>query len=215
MSVPRPVRPEHIYLTHDEVAALAQSAEDVTGRPDDALLVNVLACTGIRINEALALQIKSVDLKSRRLRVVQAWTAGRGGTMVIGSPKSGGPRDVAIPRFLLPGLELLVAGRGADEYVFTASRGGPIFDHNWRARVLNPARAGAEPPETLTPHKLRHTAASMAIAAGADVKVVQQMLGHADASETLNTYAHLWPNNLDTIADALDRARSASLDGMS
>lgn len=49
----------------------------------------------------------------------------------------------------------------------------------------------------LTPHKLRHTTASLAIAAGADVKVIQQMLGHADAAMTLNIYGHLsrtdWP----------------------
>ncbi|WP_234998651.1 tyrosine-type recombinase/integrase [Demequina sp. NBRC 110057] len=108
-------------------------------------------------------------------------------------------------------LTTITSGRDPDEYLFTAARGGPILDHNWRARAFNPARAGAEVPSTLTPHKLRHTAASMAIAAGADVKVVQQMLGHADASETLNTYAHLWPDKLDTIADALDAARSASL----
>ena len=51
----------------------------------------------------------------------------------------------------------------------------------------------------------------MAIGVGADVKLVQQMLGHADASETLNTYAHLWPDNLDTVADALEAARLAAL----
>lgn len=66
----------------------------------------------------------------------------------------------------------------------------------------------------LTPHKLRHAAASLAIAAGADVKVVQQMLGHADAVMTLNVYGHLWPDRLHEVADVLDRKRRETLDGM-
>ncbi len=51
----------------------------------------------------------------------------------------------------------------------------------------------------------------MAIATGADVKLVQQMLGHADASETLNTYSHLWPDRIDEISTKLDAARDAAL----
>ncbi|SDI30747.1 Phage integrase family protein [Actinokineospora alba] len=64
----------------------------------------------------------------------------------------------------------------------------------------------------LTPHKLRHTAASLAIAVGADVKVIQLMLGHADASMTLNVYGHLWPDRLDEVADVLDIRRTAALE---
>jgi integrase len=63
----------------------------------------------------------------------------------------------------------------------------------------------------LTPHKLRHTTASLAIAAGADVKVLQLMLGHADASMTLNVYGHLFPDRLDEVADTLDARRLAAL----
>jgi len=62
----------------------------------------------------------------------------------------------------------------------------------------------------LYPHQLRHTAASLAIAAGADVKVVQQMLGHASATMTLDTYGHLFEDRLDEVGDAMDRARAAA-----
>ncbi|MTD53838.1 tyrosine-type recombinase/integrase [Amycolatopsis sp. RM579] len=65
--------------------------------------------------------------------------------------------------------------------------------------------------EGLTPHKLRHTAASLAIAAGADVKVIQHMLGRADAAVTLNIYGHLFPDRLDEVADTLDARRIALL----
>jgi Phage integrase family len=58
----------------------------------------------------------------------------------------------------------------------------------------------------LTPHELRHTAASLAIAAGANVKAVQLMLGHASAAMTLDISAGLFADDLDAVADRLDRA---------
>ena len=64
----------------------------------------------------------------------------------------------------------------------------------------------------LTPHGLRHTAASLAIAAGGNVKVVQQMLGHATASMTLDLYGHLFPDQLDDVADRLDVIGRAAAD---
>jgi integrase len=72
-------------------------------------------------------------------------------------------------------------------------------------------KAAALPHVGLTPKALRHTAASMAIAAGADVKVVQRMLGHADATMTLNTYADLWPDRLDDVSNAMALQRSLAL----
>ncbi len=56
----------------------------------------------------------------------------------------------------------------------------------------------------LTPHELRHTAASLAIASGASVKVVQRRLGHASAAMTLDVNAGLFADDLDTVADRLD-----------
>ena len=63
----------------------------------------------------------------------------------------------------------------------------------------------------VTPHDLRHTAASLAISAGANVKAVQTMLGHASAVLTLDTYADLFPDDLEHVSTALDEARAASL----
>jgi Phage integrase family len=64
----------------------------------------------------------------------------------------------------------------------------------------------------LTPHELRHTAASLAVASGASVKAVQRMLGHASAAMTLDVYAGLFEDDLDGVADrmaALGRAAVA------
>ncbi len=109
----------------------------------------------------------------------------------------------------------MIGGRPDDALVFTTARGGSLRSHNWRTREFTPAvQAAGLHVAGLTPHKLRHTAASLAIAAGADVKVIQQMLGHADAAMTLNIYGHLFPDRLDEVADVLDARRTAALAGM-
>lgn len=58
----------------------------------------------------------------------------------------------------------------------------------------------------MTPHDLRHTAASLAISSGANVKAVQRMLGHASAAMTLDTYADLFDDDLDAVAERLASA---------
>ena len=94
-----------------------------------------------------------------------------------------------------------------DDLVFTSPQGDPLRASNFRRDVFTPAarRVGLT---GLVPHSLRHTAASLAIAAGADVKVVQQMLGHKSATMTLDLYGHLFDDRLDEVAEALDRAAS-------
>ena len=63
----------------------------------------------------------------------------------------------------------------------------------------------------VTPHDLRHTAASLAVSAGANVKAVQRMLGHASAAMTLDLYADLFDDDLEAVATALDNARTAAV----
>jgi len=93
--------------------------------------------------------------------------------------------------------------------VFTAPQGGILRLQNFRHTVWTRAVRDAG-LDGLTPHSLRHTAASLAIASGADVKVVQQMLGHASATMTLDLYGHLYGDRLDEVADRMDAARERS-----
>jgi hypothetical protein len=66
-------------------------------------------------------------------------------------------------------------------------------------------------PEGLRLYDLRHTAASLMIRQGASIKAVQKQLGHATASITLDTYGHLFPDELDALADRLEDARTDAL----
>lgn len=102
-----------------------------------------------------------------------------------------------------------MVGREPNDLVFTSPQGEPLRAGNFRRDVFTPAaqRLGLG---GLVPHGLRHTAASLAIAAGADVKVVQQMLGHKSATMTFDLYGHLFDDRLDEVADALDKAARAT-----
>jgi integrase len=147
----------------------------------------VLAYAGLRWGEVAALRVHRVDLARRRLEVDEANTE-VGGHVVEGTTKNHERRSVPIPRFLADELAEHLVGKKPDDLVFTSPKGGVLRNTNFRSRFFDPAaeQAGLA---GLTPHELRHTAASLAVQAGANVKVVQQMLGHASAAMTLDVYA--------------------------
>lgn len=202
-----------VYLNFAQVEALASRVGRYSGRASDETLIRLLAYTGLRIGEALALKVSDVDMLKHRVLVERTWTDSNG-TIKLGPPKSGKTRRVPIHGFLAPEYQSLVEDRPGDAWLFEAPRGGNHSPNNWRARVWQKAVRGSEYQlMQLTPHGLRHTAASMAIASGADVKVVQEMLGHSSAVQTLDTYADLWPDRLDEVADKVGEARKRALEG--
>lgn len=195
--LPRVVREEPVFLDHDQVAALAQAC----GRY--GVLVRFLAYTGLRWGEASALRVSRLDLLKRWVIVAVAFAELRG-ELIEGTPKNHQRRSVTIPRFLADELAAHVAGKGRDALVFTAPNGGPLRNTNFRTRVFESVGLAG-----VTPHDLRHTAASLAVTAGANVKAVQRMLGHASASMTLDVYAGLFGDDLDAVAHRLDQAVAA------
>lgn len=196
---------EHVYLTHEQLERLANAAGQYRR------LVLVLGYCGIRWAEASAITAGRLNIDTRRIRIVQNYTDVRG-ELALGPVKNHEKRSVPLPRSFAEELRDLTDGRAPDALVFTAPEGGPLRYSNFRHRVFDPAvKAAGLGGLGITPHKLRHTAASLAIAAGADVKVVQLMLGHKSAAMTLDVYGHLWPDRLDEVADALDIGRAAAL----
>ena len=135
----------------------------------------------------------------------------QGQGLVWGTPKSHKRREVPIPQFPRRASSRdHVDGKGARRPGVRRhpQRCSPCGSATFRPQFGAAAEAIGIPD--LHPHELRHTAASLAIASGADVKVVQQMLGHASATMTLDTYGHLFEDRLDEVADAMDRARTAA-----
>jgi integrase len=124
------------------------------------------------------------------------------------SPKARRTRSVPVPRLLRAELAAHIEGKKPADRVFTTRRGRPLRNSNLRHHVFDPAvtRAGLAP---LTPHDLRDTAASLSISAGANVKTIQRMLGHASAAMTLDIYAGLFDDDLDSVGERLSDAAGA------
>ena len=201
------------YLTHEQVEMLAHELERNV-QVSYGTVVRFLAYTGLRWGEMAALRVESMDMLRRRVNIRQA-VAEVGGKVLWSSPKSHERRSVPFPKFLADDLAALMVGKARDELVFTGPAGGVLRVSTFRPRVFAPAveKLVAATPDfpRVTPHDLRHTAASLAISAGANPKAIQTMLGHASAVLTLDTYADLFPDDLELVSAALDTARHASL----
>jgi integrase len=194
IKLPKANEIERRYLSWYELKILAEE----TG--DQAPLVWLLGTSGLRIGEAAGLQVG--DFRDGRLRVVRQ----RHGS-IVEPPKGGRGRDVPVPDFVDAMIE--TTNRRPEEWLFRGISSDRLDIHSWRARIFEPAARRTVGP--MVPHELRHTAASLAIASGANVKQVQNMLGHRSATITLDLYGHLW--NDDTIAASMDGAyRSRFLD---
>ena len=200
--LPRVTRQEQRFLSHEEVARLAAAAGAYQ------LHILFLAYTGLRWGEFAAVRVRNVDLLRRRVTVAESASEVQG-VMSFGPTKTHQRRVVVLPRLLVEPLAEHIGTREPDAFVFAAPGGGVLRNSNFRHRVLVPASRAAG-LDGLSAHDLRHTAASLAIAAGANVKVVQQMLGHASAAMTLDVYAGLFGDDLDTVADSLDAAARQS-----
>jgi hypothetical protein len=150
-------------------------------------------------------------LGGRRRPVVEQATE-IAGQITWGPPKSGKARTVRLPRFICTELAAYLADRPhrPDDLVFTMPEGGVLRQSTLVREHFRPALRRAGLPEGLRFHDLRHTAASLMIASGANVKVVQRQLGHASAAMTLDTYAGLFPEDLDAVADRLDHLHAAA-----
>lgn len=205
IKLPRKRPKRRVYLSHAQVDQLAADAS----YPE---VVYFLAYTGLRWGEATALRIADVDFSRRRVHV-QENAVMVNGTVHTGTPKTHVTRSVPYPDFLGRELQLLARDRGPSQLLFGDGVNHlrlPNSQDGWFAKAVKRARAKDETFPVVTPHDLRHTAASLAISAGANVKAVQRMLGHASAAMTLDTYADLFDDDLDYVADALSRARLAT-----
>jgi integrase len=150
------------------------------------LLFELLACTGLRISEALALEWRHLDLRSERpsVKVRRGIVRGK-----IGPPKSRyGRRVVYLP---LPFAEALrMDERGPNELVFPGQGDSYLRPSTLRASVLGPALEAAG-CEWASFHTFRHTFASMHLARGTNLLALSRAMGHHSPTFTLGVYGHL------------------------
>ncbi|HTO86974.1 MAG TPA: tyrosine recombinase XerC [Thermoanaerobaculia bacterium] len=168
----------------DTETLLAASPEDAVPERERALF-ELLYATGLRVSEAAGLDLEDVDFSSRLLRVV-----GKGSKERI-VPFGEEAQDAL--RAYLPVRAALRRGagegNGVGEPLFVNRRGGRLTTRSM-ARLLKRRLAAAGLPRDLSPHALRHTFATHLLQAGADLRSIQELLGHASLSTT-QKYTHL------------------------
>lgn len=160
-------------------------------------LIILAAMTGLRKGELLALDWSAVNLREGVLTVRRSLEEA-GGQQRIKTPKTeSGRRVVTLGKEAVEALERrkskaeqegLSTTKGV---VFPNTDGGFMWASNYRRQVWVKIRKAAGIPDTVVFHDLRHTQASLMLAAGVDLKVIQKRLGHADFATTANLYSHL------------------------
>jgi integrase/recombinase XerC len=187
---PRIVRRLPVVLRPAEAAVLVEAPQGRVSAPDpveravalrDAALLELLYGAGVRVGELAGLTPERVDLRRRRVRV---WGKGSKEREVpIGEPAA-----EALEAWLRDGRPEL-AGDRSGEALFLTSRGRPLGDRGVRRVVAAHARATL-PGRRVSPHTLRHSYATHLLEGGADLRVVQELLGHASVATT-QRYTHV------------------------
>jgi integrase len=208
---PRPRKEEIWPLDREQVRSLFEAV-----RGDRLEALYVLAVTaGLRRGELQGLKWEDVDLEAGTLQVRRTLSEPKGG-YIFEAPKSGKGRQIRLTQRATEALarhrkrqleERMKRGGLWQEHglVFSSTVGTPISGGNLnRAFKTTLKRAGL--PKSTRFHDLRHTCATLLLRQGVNPKFVQELLGHADISLTLNVYSHVLPDMGDAAVRAMDTA---------
>ncbi|MFH1690189.1 MAG: tyrosine recombinase XerC [Candidatus Eisenbacteria bacterium] len=186
LSAPRPAKRLPSFLTRKEVDLLFESpAEPRLPEIRDRAVLELLYGTGIRLSELTELTMRDVDASGSLARVT-----GKGRKQ----------RVVPLGRSARQAIERYVSARGgaaADEPLFLNSRGGKLSGRSVQ-RIVAKRLAQVSEARSLSPHVLRHTFATHMLNAGADLRAVQELLGHASLSST-QIYTHVTTERLKDV----------------
>ena len=181
---------------HDDVAAAIELR--------DRAIVEITYAAGLRISEVAAARLSDLDVGRGEIRVLGKGRKERMGML-------GGPARDALEAYLRQGRPVLAVAAGGDgsDALFLGTRGRALGVRGVRMRIDRLVRR-AGLPERTTPHTLRHSFASHMLEGGADLRVVQELLGHASLATT-QVYTHVSPGRLrSSYRAAHPRAISAS-----
>jgi len=199
VTAPRIVSREVVPLTVEQARVLVKH---VRGHRLELLLAMAVV-TGMRRGELLALRWSDIDFVRGRLLVLHSVDFIVGYGYVEGKPKTAaGKRTISLPAFLLVMLE---EHRAEQREFREAARDWNDHDlvfPNFKGGYLHPGHMGEKFRKILVEaglpdirfHDVRHSAASILLCMGVNIKVIQQLLGHSDIAITLRTYSHLLPS---------------------
>lgn len=214
VELPKQTRKEMQALSPDQAKRFLEAARDDRW----GLVFTIALLTGMRPEEYLGLQWKDIDFEQGVVTVQRAlvWRR-KGGGWYFGEPKtSRSRRNIPIPLAVVHELrehkrhqaeQRLKAGPSYQnlDLVFATPEGGPLMPQNLLRRHFRPILKRAELPESLRMYDLRHSCASLLLAAQENPKVVSERLGHSTIVLTLDTYSHVLPSMQKAATDKLEK----------
>ena len=178
------------FLTVDEVVKLVETpgSENVYESRDRAILELLYSC-GLRVSELVGINLNNLDLISMSVKVLGKGNKER--MVPLGSKAC-----TAIKTYLRQRLDL----KPEDDYLFVNSRGGRLSTRSID-RIIKKYAAISGIPKNISPHVLRHTFATHLLGGGADLRAIQEMLGHKSLSTT-QRYTHI---SIEKIMEIYDK----------
>lgn len=210
---PRQERKEMQALSPDEAAQFLKAAlQDKWG-----LVFTLALTTGMRPEEYLGLQWKDVELEKGTVTVQRTlvWRR-KGGGWYFSEPKTArSRRTIPLPASIVQGIrehrrkqaeQRLKAGPEYqnNDLVFATAEGSPLMPRNLLSRHFKPILEQAKLPKTIRLYDLRHSCATLLLAAGENPKVVSERLGHSGVAMTLDVYSHVLPSMQQAAAEKLE-----------
>lgn len=204
--MPRKMSEEMIVLTPNQVHMLAKQVPR-----EYATVTWLLITSGIRWGELAALRPRDIR-DNNRLHLSRSYSK-TNSKLVLKDLKNHENRTVIVLPTIHKMIQSEAAGTNRENLIWEAPRkGGPLrppSSGHWFDSAIKRCHALDDSfPQHLPIHSLRHTAASLMISSGANVKVIQRQLGHKSAAMTLDRYGHFMDDDLDVVADSLERRLS-------
>lgn len=206
IDLPREPKRQPVFLNPIQAASLMKAAKTC----ETPELIAFLLGTGARIGEATGMRWQDVDLTARHARICGCLQRIDGKLVRRATTKTNQDRLLPIGKDL---AEALVALKTRQMVDGTTDPDGLIFlnaygrrlDNKYVAKILKGVCRTAKVPE-VSPHKLRHTVATLALAETGDIHAVQKLLGHQQSALTTDLYGHFTAETLRPVSEALERA---------
>jgi integrase len=194
-------REQRRRFTIFDVEQAKQFISAIAGHKYEALFALAMT-TGMRPSEYLALTWSDFDLGRGAVGISKTLEWRKGGWRFEDTKRERSRRLVKLQNWVVALLRNLeeaarAAEAGFGDLVFTADRGGPIRESKLVAHHFKPLLRSADLPN-IRLYDLRHTAATLGLAAGVSPKIVSEQLGHASVAFTLEVYSHVLPHMQDT-----------------
>lgn len=204
--VPRP----RVEKPEVEILTAEQAQQLINGSYLDHFhaLYIVSLTTGCRPGEAFALAWSDIDFDRGTISITKSLEETDGQLRIKTTKNRSSRRTVLVPATTIEAMrehreQMAAEGLYFDDLVFPTPRGGMIRKSNLHRRYFKPLLARLGLPD-VTFHALRHTHASLLIAAGENAKVIQHRLGHSSITTTLDVYGHLFEDAQASAAEAME-----------